>query len=70
MAQSRSRAKHRKARLHRPLNPDRMAEGRKLARAYQVVIWNEDGQFFGRGLELPYTFEVCAHGGEVHREAA
>lgn len=57
MSTSSSRARHRKARLHRPLDPARMAEGRKLAQRYQIVIWNEDGQFFGRGLELPYTFE-------------
>jgi predicted RNase H-like HicB family nuclease len=37
-----------------------------IAEQYQLVIWFEDGEYFGRGVELPYAFgdgktiEQCA----------
>lgn len=41
--------------LARPFAPDVLAEARKVADAYQVVVWREYGEFYGRGLELPNT---------------
>jgi predicted RNase H-like HicB family nuclease len=29
---------------------------RRIADAYQVVMWFEDGEYYGRGVELPGTF--------------
>ena len=28
-----------------------------MAERYQSVIWFENGEYYGRGLELPWTFE-------------
>jgi predicted RNase H-like HicB family nuclease len=33
-----------------------LARGRKIAAGYQIVIWTEDGEYYGRGVELPMTF--------------
>lgn len=53
-----SRRKPRKKQdLHRPLSAEHLEQGRKLAERYQAIIWMEDGEYFGRGLELPWTFE-------------
>ena len=43
--------------IPRTLAPEHLAAGRKLAEKYQAVIWFEDGEYYGRGLELPWTFE-------------
>ena len=45
------------ANVRRPLDPKHLAQGRKLAEKYQAVIWFEDGEYYGRGMELPWTFE-------------
>src|SRR5437016_7629243 len=41
--------------LRKPFARDILAKARKLARTYQVLIWFEDGEYYGRGLELPFT---------------
>jgi predicted RNase H-like HicB family nuclease len=33
-----------------------LARARRIAATYQVVMWTEDGEYFGRGVELPMTF--------------
>jgi len=41
-------------------------QARPIAGQYQLVIWFEDGEYYGRGVELPYAFgdgktiEECA----------
>jgi predicted RNase H-like HicB family nuclease len=41
-------------------------QARAIAEQYQLVIWFEDGEYYGRGVELPYAFgegktiEQCA----------
>ena len=41
-------------------------QARPIAQAYQLVIWSEEGKYYGRGVELPYAFgegatiEQCA----------
>src|ERR1700722_12138191 len=41
-------------------------QARPIAESYQLLIWYEDGEYYGRGVELPYAFgegatiEECA----------
>lgn len=50
-------AKAKKA-LDRPFAPAILAKARKIASQYQVVIWlEEDGDWYGRGVELPNTVD-------------
>jgi predicted RNase H-like HicB family nuclease len=39
--------------LDRPFDPDVWRRATEIARRYQVVMWFEDGDYYGRGLELP-----------------
>jgi len=43
-----------------------IARARPVAEKYQMIIWREDGEYYGRGVELPFAFgdgktiEECA----------
>jgi len=39
--------------LDRPFAADVLRRARAIAERYQVVVWHEDGDFYGRGVELP-----------------
>ena len=39
--------------LSRPFAPAILERARKIASAYQIIIKPEDGEYYGRGLELP-----------------
>jgi predicted RNase H-like HicB family nuclease len=39
--------------LARPFAPEILDRARKIAAAYQIIIRPEDGEYYGRGLELP-----------------
>jgi predicted RNase H-like HicB family nuclease len=41
--------------LRKPFARAVLAKARALAERYQVLIWFEDGEYYGRGLELPFT---------------
>ena len=41
--------------LRRPFAPSVLAKAKTIAHAYQVLIWFENGEYYGRGLELPFT---------------
>lgn len=43
--------------IRRPFDPKVVARARKIAADYQIVIWFEDGEYYGRGVELPWTFD-------------
>ena len=43
-------------RLDRPFDPTALAEAERLVAQYQVVLHCEDGQWYGRGLEMPKVF--------------
>src|SRR3982750_4229700 len=45
-----------KADIRRPFDPKVLARAKQIAAGYQVVMWVEDGGYFGRGVELPTTF--------------
>ena len=36
-----------------PSAPEVLARARQIVADYQVVMWFEDGEFYGRGVELP-----------------
>jgi len=40
----------------RPFAPALLAEARRIAADYEIVLWFEDGQWYGHGLELPHTY--------------
>ena len=40
----------------RPFDPAVLERARKIADEYEVVLWFEDGEWYGRGLELPHTY--------------
>jgi predicted RNase H-like HicB family nuclease len=42
-------------RLSRPFAKAVVDQARALARRYQIILMFEDGQWFGRGLELPHV---------------
>src|ERR1700676_2861539 len=45
-----------KAALDRPFAASVLDKARKLADQYQVIVWHEDGEWYGRGLELPHVY--------------
>ena len=40
----------------RPFDPAILAKARKIAAEYEIIVWFEDGEWYGRGLELPRTY--------------
>lgn len=40
----------------RPFDPAILAQAKKIAADYEIVMWFEDGEWYGRGLELPHTY--------------
>jgi predicted RNase H-like HicB family nuclease len=41
------------AKIDRPFDRENLRAARELASQYQVVVWSEDGEYYGRGVELP-----------------
>jgi len=39
--------------IDRPFAPDILRRARKIAESYQIVLHQEDGEYYGRSLELP-----------------
>jgi predicted RNase H-like HicB family nuclease len=42
--------------IDRPFAPQIVAEAKRIAAQYHLVLWQEDGEWYGRGLELPNVF--------------
>jgi predicted RNase H-like HicB family nuclease len=40
----------------RPFDPEIISKATAVANRYQMVIWFEDGEYYGRGVELPTVF--------------
>ncbi len=40
----------------RPFDPAVLARAKKIAADYEIIMWFEDGEWYGRGLELPHTY--------------
>jgi predicted RNase H-like HicB family nuclease len=41
--------------INRPFDPAILRRARKIADTYQIILHYEDGEYYGRGLELPYV---------------
>jgi predicted RNase H-like HicB family nuclease len=39
--------------IDRPFDPKVLERARKIVERYQVVVWFEEGEWYGRGVELP-----------------
>ena len=44
------------AKLNRDFDRKIMADAKKIADKYEIVLTEEDGQWYGRGLEMPAVF--------------
>ncbi len=51
----RSRKSRRK--IDAPFSPDLLRRAKALADRYQIVVSFEDGEYYGRGLELPFVMD-------------
>jgi predicted RNase H-like HicB family nuclease len=40
----------------RPFDPQILQRAKSIAAEYQIILWKEEGHFYGRGLELPTVF--------------
>lgn len=40
----------------RPFDAGVLAKAKKIAADYEIIVWFEDGEWYGRGLELPHTY--------------
>lgn len=40
----------------RPFSADILAEAQRISADYEIVVWFEDGEWYGHGLELPHTY--------------
>jgi predicted RNase H-like HicB family nuclease len=47
-----ARGRHR---ADRPFDPAVWKRAESIAARYRIVIWHEDGEYYGRGLELPFV---------------
>lgn len=53
MATTKKRGKRPEKDLRRPIPRKALERGKAVAARYQVTIWREDGEWFGRGVEEP-----------------
>ena len=44
-----------KASVDRPFDPAVLKRARAIAEQYQIILQFEDGEYYGRGLEMPYV---------------
>lgn len=42
--------------INRPFDADVMARAEEIAGRYQIILFQEEGRWYGRGLELPHVF--------------
>jgi predicted RNase H-like HicB family nuclease len=49
-------AKKRKKAIDRPFEPRIWAQAQRIAAEYQVIVWHEDGRWYGHGLEMPDVY--------------
>ena len=52
---SRKSSANPEAAIDRPFDPAILRQARRIAEHYQVVLWREDGEWYGRGVELPLS---------------
>ncbi len=49
-------SKSKNLKVDRPFDPALFKKAESIANEYQIVVWKEDGEFYGRGLEMPNVF--------------
>jgi len=42
--------------IDRPFEPQILADAERIVSRYRLVLWREDGNSFGRGVELPDVY--------------
>lgn len=42
--------------LSRPFDPEILRQAEAYASRYQVILWEEDGWYYGHGLEFPHAY--------------
>ena len=47
------KSKDTSGKIDRPFAADMLKRAKEIARRYQVIVWFEDDEYYGRGLELP-----------------
>jgi predicted RNase H-like HicB family nuclease len=50
---ARSRKSSKATKIDRPFERELLAKAREIAESYQIILHFEDGEYYGRGLELP-----------------
>ena len=50
-----AKSKKQSKRLDRPFSSEVLRRAKDIANSYQIIIQAEDGEYFGRGLEMPYV---------------
>ena len=52
-----TRAKHgaRQLKIDRPFDPEILRRARSIAEKYQIILQYEDGEYYGRALEMPHV---------------
>src|SRR5438067_2384936 len=58
----------RKRRPDRPFDPALLDKARRIAARYQIILKEEDGEYYGRALELPNAMEDGATPDECVRK--
>ena len=59
-------AKAADAGLDRPIEAAVLKQARRIVADYQIVVINEDGEWYGHGLELPHVYgDGLSPGGAV-----
>jgi predicted RNase H-like HicB family nuclease len=56
MERSRLFMSNKSKKLKKPFNKDILATAKKIARKYEVIMSFENGEWYGRGLEMPNVF--------------
>lgn len=53
MSVKQSKSSRKKADVRHPVDPQVLRRARQIAATYQIIIHYEDGEYYGRGLEMP-----------------
>lgn len=50
-----SKSKNSRKAIDRPFDAKLLKQAKEIASGYQIIIQYQDGEYYGRGLELPYV---------------
>lgn len=49
MSETQSKSSRARRKIDRPFDPALLARAGRLAAEYQILMWQEDGEYYGRG---------------------